>query len=195
MNTVKHEYSIPLHASGLSCLDESGFNRAWLQSFRLEKQQGFWGQIFWEWNSFFGMDYLFTYPLLVDRQLCHSINNLEEDDIQNVKQSTLSRAVRFHSSQGGGQRGPDPLIYGTTYRSVFSTNAQSRFASAVVDRATIGLLRHANNTCRCPCLFMTGSNVGIEVKSPWRMPCQLKKPLKGQKLRSCWEEWKIKVLS
>ena len=42
-----------------------------------------------------------------------------------------------------------------------------------------------------------GSNIRDELKVPWRVPCQLKKPLRVQDRDefSCWKEWKIVMSS
>ena len=48
---------------------------------------------------------------------------------------------------------------------------------------------------KCPGIWDSGSNVRVEVVSPSRTPCQLKKP-SGPRTRriSCWTEQKILVL-
>ena len=61
----------------------------------------------------------------------------------------------------GGYRGPRmDAIFGTTKTSLFSTNAQSRFAS-VVHYGVLGPLRLAKHNSRCPC-FSVVSEARVE---------------------------------
>ena len=75
----------------------------------------------------------------------------------------------------GGQASP---IFRTMKTSAFSTNAQSRFASAVLS-GVLGPPRLARHTWRCPCISVVPEAMhGVRLR-PWRGTMSAQKALQG----------------
>ena len=64
------------------------------------------------------------------------------------------------------------------YKSAFSTNAQSRFASVVVD-GVLGLPRLARHTCRCPCISVVPEATHEASRGPEKGAVSAPKALRG----------------
>ena len=101
----------------------------------------------------------------------------------------------FVTAWGGGRkRGPHlPAFVETTKRSAgFSTHAQSRFASFVLDSVLGPLYLAGQPWRRCPwfSVVLEARHESRQVEGTWRAPCQLKNPFKGlrQWRGSCWED-------
>ena len=101
---------------------------------------------------------------------------LEESSLVNVGNFDTARTLWTRGVVKGGQRVP-LSIFVTTKTSVFSTNAQSRFASIDIILGGLHAYRGRPDATHKAC------------RGPLKAPSQLKKPFKGPRWKRgiCWE--------